>query len=54
MSPVGDNDELTYVEVRRRGEVIANGLGDDLVDALLDLLPHMLPPDHPEYPTEKQ
>ena len=39
-----------FVEVVRGGDVIAQGMGDDLVDALLDVIAFMLPPDHEEYP----
>ena len=52
MSPVGDDGELTYAEVVREGKVISAGVGDDAVDALLGVIEYLLPPDHPEYPTE--
>ena len=39
-----------FFEVSHGGRVIGVGQGDDPVDALLSMLPYMLPPDHPDYP----
>ena len=48
-------EDLAYhfVEVRG-GEAIAQGMGDDLVDALLGVIEYMLPPDHRDYPSESE
>ncbi len=37
------------VEVLHEGRCIGLGYGDDIVEALLSLIPYMLPTDHPEY-----
>lgn len=47
---IGSVGSLRALEVSEGGKVLASGLGDDLVEALLSMLPYMLPPDHPEYP----
>jgi hypothetical protein len=52
MTPPTDDRECWFVEVVRGGEIVDNGIGTDLVDALLDLIPRMLPPDHKEYRPE--
>jgi hypothetical protein len=43
---------MYYVEVARGKEVVASGMGDNLVDALLGVIEFMLPPDHPDYPKD--
>jgi hypothetical protein len=53
MTPPTDDLECRFVEVVRDGNVVDNGIGPDLVDALLDLIPRMLPPDHKEYGQEE-
>lgn len=50
IAPV-DDQGLIHAEVVRDGKVIADGVGDSTVDALLNLIEYMLPPDDPEYPT---
>ena len=47
-----DDAPAYYVEVARGEEVVASGMGDNLVDALLGVIEFMLPPDHPEYPKD--
>ena len=49
IGPTGDKGVI-HAEVVRGGEVIADGMGDNVVDALLGLIEYMLPPDDPEYP----
>ena len=53
MTPPTDDLECWFVEVVRDGNAVDNGIGPDLVDALLDLIPRMLPPDHKEYRQEE-
>lgn len=49
---VRDEDGVRYVEVvDGKGEHVASGVGD-AADALWDLLLYLLPPDHPEFPTD--
>jgi hypothetical protein len=52
MTPTTDDPPAYYVEVVRDEEVVASGMGDNLVDALLGVIEFMLPPDHPEYPKD--
>ena len=54
VTPPSEDLAYHFVEVVRRGEVIAQGMGDDLVDALLGVIEYMLPPDHRDYPRESE
>lgn len=49
IAPTGDHG-IIHAEVIRGGKVIADGMGDSVADALLDLIEYMLPPEDPEYP----
>ena len=45
-------DGVFFAQVQRNdGKVLACGYGDSHIDALLDLIPALLPPDHPEHET---
>ena len=49
-APVDNDPDLRfYVEALCNGEVVAVGYGSDEVDALLDLIPALIPATHPEY-----
>jgi hypothetical protein len=50
ITPPSDDLAYHFVEVVRGDEVIAQGMGDDLVDALLGVIEYLLPPGHEEYP----
>ncbi len=43
-------DNTASVWITSNGQVIEWGMGDDIEEALLDLLPYLLPTDHPGHP----
>lgn len=43
------DDDKIFIEVSKEGAVLGVGIGSDLVDAFLGMIPCMLPPDRPEY-----
>ena len=44
-------DVVAVEVINDQGKVLASGLGDNNVDALLDIIAYLLPVDHPEFPT---
>jgi NAD-dependent SIR2 family protein deacetylase len=47
---IAEEESILYIEVSKDETVLGCGQGDDIVEALLSMLPYMLPRDHPEYP----
>jgi hypothetical protein len=49
ITPMADRGDVQMVELcDPSGSVLQSGMGTDLVDALLEIIRHMLPPGHPE------
>ncbi len=41
---------ILFIEVSKDGEVLGLGAGDDIQDALIQMVMYLLPRDHPGYP----